>query len=104
MLAAVNNYTLLLNGCVIDCDLFRFLTGKNINWETRNGKRVELERIHGHLIVRDYTFLIGERYKKDSTIFLCIAKASDGNYVLASVDPDNQDVRSSTNSLEWEIV
>ena len=50
------------NNEMVTIDTFKFLTGKNINFEKRPNKVIIVWRLKGHIYISDARFIQGEKY------------------------------------------
>lgn len=99
----VNNTIIFENGNCLTAELFNFLTGKDIDFESRNGRKVEIKREGTHLILTDAEFVIGGRYRKNRKIFVCVEKVEKGA-LLVAIDNDAEEIEYSENIEDWETV
>lgn len=86
----------------IDVSVFEHLTGKKINWDKREFKKVTTARVKGHVKAYDSEFIVGEKYKKNGKIYKCSYVDKKG---IAMLTPQGNILKvvASKDTYEWEI-
>ena len=86
----------------ITFDQFNILTGKKIDWTTRNGKYIVINRNRSRTIIRDKYFIPGEYYRLKRKVYKCEHVNADGTALLT---PRGNALKAmvARDTNDWEI-
>lgn len=88
---------------VFDVEVFEHLTGKKINWNAREFKKVITRRVGGHIKCYDECFIKDQQYKFKYKIYKCEHVNEDGTALLT---PRGNALKAVTarETKDWEII
>jgi len=89
---------------VFSVKIFEHLTGKKINWNVREFKKVITKRVNGHIKCYDEYFIENQYYKYKYIIYKCKYINKDGIALLIPQQGNKLKALTSKTTNEWEII
>lgn len=114
--AVVREEKIVVNKSEIDFEMFRFLTGKNIDFSKRLNKRIIITKENGHIYINDFqfikdevysmtmpNFMIGSKTDKTQHIYKCVEIDNDNNVLLSPITDSFGTLNVPNDAHSWTV-